>query len=407
MKIAIFTDIYAPWGNGGIASSIRAQKSELEKMGHEVVLFCPGFDAKEKGVVNVPSHKYIRISDSVVAMRPSVVEAFVLEKFPNFGDFDVVHVHYEASCSIAGVRLAEKFNVPLVQTQHGREDVAISVNMPHPIKLLTATVLNFAHGRCLSHTMKVKRDHYQAPTFTRAKMWSLVVNHAEHADVVVTPSNHFAQKIEHYGVTRPIMVVSNGISQELVDEKFAARKMQEGDVLKMIWNCRVSKEKRIMPLLRALKMLKRPYVLHVYGDGNTLKRAEKYAKKHNLKVKFYGETDRKKIIKRMAEAHLGVTVSYNFDVQPMTLLEAEATGLPVFFCDPCMMEIVLQGGFVIAGGPEAEAMAMALEDMPAERVTEMSRIMLASRKNVLQKTQIKRLIEVYKTAIELKKTKSK
>lgn len=407
MKIAIFTDIYAPWGNGGIASSIRAQKSELEKMGHEVMLFCPGFDAKEKGVINVPSHKYIRISDSVVAMRPSVVEAFVLEKFPNFGDFDVVHVHYEASCSIAGVRLAEKFNVPLVQTQHGREDVAISVNMPHPIKLLTATVLNFAHGRCLPHTMKVKRDHYQAPTFTRAKMWSLVVNHAEHADVVVTPSNHFAQKIEHYGVTRPIMVVSNGISQELVDEKFAARKMQEGDVLKMIWNCRVSKEKRIMPLLRALKMLKRPYVLHVYGDGNTLKRAEQYAKKHNLKVKFYGETDRKKIVKRMAEAHLGVTVSYNFDVQPMTLLEAEATGLPVFFCDPCMMEIVPQGSFVIAGGPEAEAMAMALEDMPAERVTEMSRIMLASRKNVLQKTQIKRLIEVYKTAIELKKTKSK
>ena len=124
-------------------------------------------------------------------------------------------------------------------------------------------------------------------------------------------------------------------------------------------------------------------------------------------MKFYGETDRKKIIKRMAEAHLGVTVSYNFDVQPMTLLEAEATGLPVFFCDPFMMEIVPQGSFVIAGGPEAEAMAMALEDMPAERVTEMSRIMLASRKNVLQKTQIKRLIEVYKTAIELKKTKSK
>lgn len=406
MKIAIFTDIYAPWGNGGIASSIRAQKSELEKLGHEVTLFCPGFDAKEKGVVNVPSHKVLRISDSVVAKRPSEVEKFIIDNFPDFGDFDVVHVHYEASCSIAGVRLAQKFNLPLVQTQHGREDVAIAVNMPHPIKLLTATALDFAHSKCLPHTIKVKRDKYQAPTLTRAKMWSVVVNHAEHADVVITPSKHFAQKIEHYGVTRPIVVVSNGIPKELVDEKFPIRKMQDGDVLKMVWNCRVSKEKRIMPLLRALKMLKRPYVLHVYGNGNTLKRAERYAKKHNLKVKFYNEVPRPKIIKRMAEAHLSMTVSYNFDVQPMTLLEAEATGLPVFFCDPCMIEIMPQGSFVIAGGPEAEAMAMALESMPAERVEEMSKIMLANRKNVLQDVQIKKLLDVYKMAIELNKTKS-
>lgn len=405
MKIAIFTDIYAPWGNGGIASSIRAQKSELEKMGHEVVLFCPGFNAKEKGVVNVPSHKRIRVSDSVIAMCPSVVEAFVLEKYPNFDEFDVVHVHYEASCSIAGVRLAERFKIPLVQTQHGREDVAIAVNMPHPIKLLTATVLNAAHGRCLSHTIKVKRDKYQAPTWTRAKMWSLVVNHAEHADVVITPSNHFAQKIKHYGMTRPIVVVSNGIPQELVDEKFPIRKMRDGDVLKMVWNCRVSKEKRIMPLLRALKLLKRPYVLHVYGNGNTLKRAKNYAKKHNLKVKFYGEVKREKIVARMREAHLSVTVSYNFDVQPMTLLEAEATGLPVFFCDPCMIEIMPQGSFVISGGPEAEAMAMALDNMPAAQVEEMSKTMLANRKDVLQKTQIKKLLDVYKMAIELNKTK--
>lgn len=406
MKIAIFTDIYAPWGNGGIASSVRAQKAELEKLGHDVTLFCPGFDAKEKGVVNVPSHKRIRISDSVVAMRPSVVEAFVLEKFPDFGAFEVVHVHYEASCSIAGVRLAERFGVPLVQTQHGREDVAISVNMPHPIKWLTAVSLDLAHGKCLPHTARVKRDKYQAPTFTRARMWDVVVNHAEHADVVITPSDHFAQKIEHYGVERPIVVVSNGIPQELVDEKFPVRKMEDGDVLKMIWNCRVSKEKRIMPLLKALKMLKRPYVLHVYGCGNTLKRAKRYAKKHNLKVKFYGEVPRAKIMKRMSEAHLSMTVSYNFDVQPMTLLEAEATGLPVFFCDPCMVEIVPQGGFVLAGGPEAEAMAMALENMPAERVAEMSKAMLANRKEVLQKVQIKKLIEAYKMAIELKKTKA-
>lgn len=401
MKIAIFTDIYAPWGNGGIASSIKAQKTELEKMGHEVVLFCPGFDAKESGVVNVPSHKKIRISDSVIAKRPSLVEEFVLEKYPNFDEFDVVHVHYEASCSIAGVRLAHRFNLPLVQTQHGREDMAISVNMPHPIKLLTATALDTMHGICLPHTIKVRRDRFQAPTFTRAKMWSLVVNHAEQADIVITPSDHFAQKIEHYGVTKPIMVVSNGIPRELVSEEFATRQLEDGDVIKMIWNCRVSKEKRIMPLLQALKELKRPYVLHVYGCGNAMKIAQKYAEKNHLKVKFYGEVKRPKIIERMREAHLSVTVSYNFDVQPMTLLEAEATGLPVFFCDPAMREVVPVGSYVLADSPEAAALQITLDGLDSAEIAKMSKKMLANRTEVLQEKQVQRLLEVYKKAIAM------
>ncbi len=399
MKIAVFTDIYAPWGSGGIASSIKAQKDELEKRGHEVVVFCPGFNAREKNVVNVPSHKVIKVSNSVIAQRPKVVEEFVLSKFPNFAEFDVVHVHYEASCSIAGVRLAKKFGLPLVQTQHGREDMAIAVNVPHPLKFVTAGVLKFAHGRCLPHTIKVKRDKFQAPTFTRAKMWNLIVNHAEQADVVITPSKHFARKIEHYGVTKPVVVVSNGIPEELVAEDFEVRKLSDGDVLKIVWNCRVSKEKRMMPLLMALKGLKRPYILYVYGDGNALKKAQKYAERHNLKVKFYGRVDRAKIVKRMREAHLSATVSYNFDVQAMTLLEAEATGLPVFFCDPCMREIMPAGSYVMADSPEAEAMMMALEDLPAGQIEKMSTVMLKHRKEVLQDAQIAQLLKVYRLAM--------
>lgn len=403
MKIAIFTDIYAPWGSGGIATSIKAQKAELEELGHEVVLFCPGFDAKEKGVVNVPSHEKLRVSGSVIAKRPRDVEAFVLEKYPEFGEFDVVHVHYEASCSIAGVRLAQRFDVPLVQTQHGREDMAIATNIPHPFKLMVASILNFAHGRCLPHTIKVKRDKFQAPTLTRAKMWSMVVNHAEQADIVITPSRHFADKIEHYGMSKPIRQVSNGIPESLVGEEFTVRELEDGAVLKMIWNSRVSKEKRMMPFLQALKNLKRPYVLHVYGNGNELKKAQRYAEKNRLKVRFYGAVPREKIIARMRDSHLSVVVSYNFDVQPMTLLEAEATGLPVFFCDPAMREVVAQDGYIMADGPSAVSMELALDNFPASDVAKMSKKMLAHRGEVLQSKQVKKLIDVYKEAIALKK----
>lgn len=398
MKIAVWTDIYAPWSDGGIASSVKAQKDELEKLGHEVTVFCPGFKAQEKNVVTVPSHRWLRINKAVLAKRPEKVEQFVLNKFPNFGDFDVVHVHYEASCSLAGVRLARRFGVPVVQTMHGREDRAVEINVPHPWKYLVASILCHLHRKYLLHQIRVKKDKFQAPTRTRAKMWEIMVNQAEAADVIITPTQHFAHKLEHYGVDKPIQVVSNGVPEELVEAEFAERNLEDGAVLKLLWNSRTSHEKRILPFLKAVSMLRRPYLLCVYGDGNDYKKAQKYAQQKHLKVKFFGRQKREKIIKKMRESHLGIMASYNFDTQGMTLLEAEATGLPVFFCDPEMLEVVPEKSYILAGGPSAEAMAIALENFDASDVQKMSKQMLKHRQEVLQSTQIKQLLKVYELA---------
>lgn len=399
MKIAVFTDVYTPWTTGGIVSSIVAQKAELERLGHEVTVFCPGFNAREKGVATVPTHKLIKINDAPLAMRPTKVEAYILQKYADFTKFDVVHVHYEASCSLAGVRLARRFGIPLVQTMHGREDMAIAVNVPHPLKYIVATLLNTMHGKYLPHELKVRKDKFQAPTRTRAKMWELMVNQAEVADVVTAPSQHFAHKLEHYGVTRPLKVVSNAVDVKFLEETVRTRTMEDGDVLKMIWNSRVSKEKRILPFLEALKLLKRPYVLCVYGDGNMLKKAKKLAEKNGLKVKFYGRQKREKIMSRMQDSHLSIVASYNFDTQGMILLEAEAAGLPVFFCDPEMVEIVPEGSYVLAGGPDPVSMAIALENLPAKDIVKMSKKMIRARKSVSQDVQIKKLLEVYELAV--------
>jgi len=401
MKIAIFTDLYEPWATGGIISSIKAQKTELEQQGHEVVVFCPGFGSQDKTVIAVPTHSWLRINGAVIAKRPSAIEKYVLEKFPDFASFDVVHVQYEASCSIAGIRLAKKFNLPLVQTMHGREDIAIATNVAHPLKYLTAVFLNGAHRICLGQMEKVERDIYQAPTMTRAKMWTLMVNHANLADVVTAPSRHFADKLEHYGVEKPIVVVSNGVANELVMSEIPVRQLNEGDTLKMIWNSRVSKEKRIMPFLRALLKLERPYILYVYGDGNDLRKAQKFARENRMKVKFYGVAKREKIFQKMKDAHLGVVASYNFDVQPMTLLEAEAVGLPVMICDPALREVVPRGGCLMAESPTVNGLAKTLNEMPAEKIGEMSEVMLKNRCNVMQEKQTEKMLEVYRRVIKM------
>ena len=95
--------------------------------------------------------------------------------------------------------------------------------------------------------------------------------------------------------------------------------------------------------------------------------------------------------------HLSVTVSDGFDTQGLTLLEAEAAGLPVFFCDPDMKESVPRGGYVMSRSGSVADMAEALDALckDAEKITKMSQVMLSKRAEILQSAQIPKLYKVY------------
>ncbi|MBQ3325595.1 glycosyltransferase [Candidatus Saccharibacteria bacterium] len=406
MRIAIFTDVFLDVP-GGIPSSIKAQRASLEKLGHEVTIFCPGLSIPkgEKNIELVPTHKHLRANGAPLSKSPELVEKWVREKYPMFG-FDLVHVHYEASCSLAGARLAKLYKVPLVQTMHGREDMAIAINVPHPFKTIAALLLNKLHSVYIPHKKMVPYDNDLAPTVARARMWTLMVNHANFADQVITPSQHFANKLKQYGVEKPITVVSNGVADEMVkklgsSESKLVRKMRAGDTLKIFWNSRISREKRIIPFLQAMAIMKEPCELTACGDGNALEVARRYAKRHKIKATFYGRVPHEKMLDKMLSQHISATVSYGFDTQGLTLLEAEVTGMPVFFCDPDMKESVPKGGFIMSDGPDVKSMAKALDALSCrpEKIEEMSRVMLKNRENVLQSTQIKKLIQVYQTAL--------
>lgn len=421
MRIAIFTDVFLDVP-GGIPSSIRAQKRSLEELGHEVFVFAPGTNkslknmpaAERKNVILVPTHKIIRPNGAPLSKRPSKVEKAVLVKFPEF-DFDLVHVHYEASCSIAGMRLARRFTKPLIQTMHGREDMAVQINIPKGLKTLVALILCFLHSRYIPHYKQATVDASLAPTLARRKMWNIMINHANYADKVITPSEHFKTKIVEMGVSKPVFVVSNGVDDDMVSELDARvkrvggsliRKVEDGDKLRIFWNSRLSKEKRIMPFMEALSLMREPFCCTFVGDGNGLRPAQRFAEKHNLihgknqQVIFYGRVPHEEVLDKMLKQHLSATVSYGFDTQGLTLLEAEVTGLPVFFCDPDMKENVPKGGFVMSDGCSPAQIAYTLDMVArnAKKIEEMSKVMLAHRKEILQSTQIKKLLDVYSGA---------
>lgn len=405
MKIAIFSDCYLDL-TGGIVSSINAQKKALEARGHEVYVFSTGYrrtDAELRELARehiyvVPSCRLFFKGLTPVSRRPGIVEKWILKNFAGLADFDVFYVHYEGGCSIAALRLARRLGVPSVQVMHGREDMGVSMVVPFGLRTVVGVLLNWFHSWYLPHPVKVARDDYLANTVAKAQMWTLMVNHANSADAVVTPSEHFRKKLIHYGVSKPVKVLPNGYPDDKFLAEVSVKSLEEGETLRIIWHSRVQGEKRIMPFLGALRLVPGKWRVEVYGGGTELGKARRYARRHRLPVKFYGDVSFGVVREAILKAHLDVLVSYNYDTFGMTLIEAEACGVPAFFCDSDLCEVVPAGGYVLADEPNPSEMAEALTELleHPERIRKMSAVMCKHRSEVLISKRIVKLEKIFR-----------
>lgn len=403
MKIAIFSDCYLDL-TGGITTVIDAQKAELERNGHTVYVFSTGFPRSKqqlqqlakKNIYCVPSCRFFFRGLTPISRRPNVLIKWFLEKHPELENFDVFYIHYEAGCSIAGLKLAKKLKVPSMQMMHGREDMGETNIIPLGLRTLVAIGLNFLHARYIPHIKHIKRDHYLADKIAKAKMWEIMVNHANDADVVLTPSEHFRAKLRHYGVQKKIEVLPNGFRDDRFPVEAKAKHYAPDQELRIVWHSRVSAEKRMMPFLEALTRVDGKWKLDVFGGGGDYFRAQRFAKRHHLNVHFHGNVKFEKIQAVILKSHLDVLVSYNFDTFGMTLIEAEAACVPVFFCDPDMREIVPEGGYIMSKKQTPESMAQTLNQIfqHPEKINQMSLIMQKNRKNIMMSRRIKKLEKI-------------
>lgn len=426
LRIAIFTDVFLGIP-GGIPSSIRAQKTALESLGHQVTIFCPGtqqdfenplsqFGANhDPNIILVPTAKFL-VNGAPFSKWTKHVIRFIEEKYPNLTEsFDFFHIHYEATTSMAGLLLAKKYGIKVVQTMHGREDMAIAINVPHPFKTLAATGINLIHRTTLKPIAKksLKPDYQNteiknlAPTIARRQMWQMMVRQANLADQVITPSAHFAKKLQLFGVTRPISVISNGIAdQEMTNFTPQVRSYQRSEPLRILWFSRLSKEKRILPFLESLKLAQElepnfRFIFTIIGDGNQMSKVQKFCKKHfdEASIKIFGTIPHQEILQKYTkDQHLSIINSYQFDTQGLTILEAAACNLPVIYADPDMSEIVPNHGGLCAKSPNPCAMTELLLKIyhQPELIQKLSQNLAASEKTYLQSQQIEKLLKLYR-----------
>lgn len=393
------TDYYLPT-LGGVQTAIKAHKEELERAGHEVTVFCPlSAPSTDPTVVRLPSARAFAPDGYPFTWTRRAAAAVLRAELPGT---DVVHVHTEMFAALAAFRAAEELGIPVVQTMHGRIDVYTRSVLPVPS--IGTAVLAALHRRGLSHDgVRITAGTHYTRTPAARRMWRLMVSQAGHADQVVVPSAHFAAKLAAQGVRTPMRVLSNGLEDSVLDAVGSPdpRTRREDEPLRVMWCGRLSPEKRPRVFVDAMGRVPGA-VAAMYGDGVERRRVAADARRAGRdRIAVHGAVPQQEVLRAMRDAHVLVSSSWDFDNQPMVLLEAVAAGLPVVVADPDLAEALPADGVLVAQTPDAAGIAsalIALRDDP-DRVRRMSEAAIAHRPRVAQGTHRDALLEVYRDAI--------
>ena len=390
------TDYYLPT-LGGVQTLVKAHREALEAAGHEVVVVCPlAAPSGDEGVVGLPTSPVFKPDGYPFTWPYSGAESTLREVIRGA---DVVHVHSELIGAIAGLRAARDLGIPSVQTMHGRVDVYTAKVLPLPS--VSSIPLAWLHRRRIPHVTRAAGGEAFTSTRLARRMWRLMVNQANFADHVIVPSEHFAVKLRGQGVVTPMTVLSNGLEASVLTQLTGATQRRPADGLRVMWCGRVSPEKRPEVLVEAMAQLPADVTADLYGEGLALASTRRLVRRLGLeqRVRLHGAVPQAEVLAAALAHDVFVSTSYDFDNQPMVILEAIASGLPVVLCDPDLGEFIPDGGFEAAPEPTVGALAATLRRLRAEpdRVASMSRAMLDGADTAAQATHLRGLLDIYES----------
>ena len=397
VQIALVTDYYLPT-LGGVQTAVKALREGLERAGHEVTVCCPADEPSEDpGIVTLPVSGVFRPDGYPFAWSPRRVRAHLREEFRARG-IQVVHTHSEMFAALSGIRVARELGLPVVHTMHGRIDVFTTSLLPAPV--VTAPLLAWLHHRQVPHSgIRVDvRTPYTASRLAR-RMWRLMAAQSRASDQVVVPSEHFAQKLAEVGVATPTTVISNGVEPSVLATVGSpvVRELAPGEPLRALWVGRLSPEKRPEVFVDAVRQVGEGVQAIMFGDGVARRAVARAAA--DGPVRLGGSVPQAEVLAEMQRSHVLVSSSLDFDNQPMVILEAIASGLPVLYADPELAEVVPEGAGFTAPTPDAAGLAAVLTRLKREPelVRRASEAMLAVRDSAA--VQVGPVVAVYESLI--------
>ncbi len=294
MKIAFFSDSYWPQING-VTISIDNFAEELEKKGHEIIIFAPKPKEKIQSKFNVfwipsialPTYKEYRIS--------SVISFEAEKKLKEFNP-DLIHVHTPFSVGWIGLNLAKKLNKKVIGTYH---TYLPDFMMYLPLPLIKKSEI------------------------AKKGVWFYSRLFYNKCDLVTTPTEKSAKELRKNEIKK-VKVLPNGINFSLFNSFKCNKKISEK---KIVYFGRISFEKNIDVLINAMKFLPE-FSLTVIGSGPALNSLKKKASEiQEKKIKFIDALKGKELAKKVAESNAFVTAA-TMETQGLTLAEAMSSGMP-------------------------------------------------------------------------------
>lgn len=386
MKIAFFTDDYLPFVHG-VTTSIQNYRQALEALGHEVFIVAPkpqvkGWDDKDDHVIRLPSvNSYVFDKRPVSLLYPGIARKL-------YGRFDIVHSQTQFYLGIIAGMVAKHDKIPHFTTVHTLytellDDyplattaglIAASVGFPFIYK--TKPILPFDSAREIRELSQL-----DAAEIKKKQGWRIMAAFVNKDDVCFAPSAHLAATLKENGTQIPIHILPNGISLERYrNSKASDSPLKKGPNDKfIICVARVSGEKRQRVLIDAMPSIKDPNIkLIIVGDGPERARLEARAEELGMlgdRIVFMGLQPPEVVAAMMKQADVFTLASYRFDNQPMVILEAIASGLPVVYCDDNLTEGLTTDNAYLTDGPEAKDFAKAFTALLADkkRLAEMSK----------------------------------
>lgn len=409
MKIAYFTDDYLPYVHG-VTTSIQNYRQALEKLGHEVYIIAPkksGYEDNDDHVIRLPSVNSVIFENRPISLHyPGIARK--LDKY----DFDVVHSQTQFYMGGLAYMVAKRKKIPHITTIHtlfteliddyplaiSAGVVFVSIGIPFVFK--TKPVLPFSDTK---EIMASSRSDLR--NILKKQGWKLMAEFTNHTSGFIAPSEHLAKTLIDHGARSECHVLPNGVMLE----RYAAAKASDSPITKrpgeklIICVARLSAEKRQATIVEAMKYLKTKNVrLVLVGEGPLGEKLEALAEAYGVheRIVFAGAQSSASVAALMKQADIFTLPSYRFDNQPMVILEAIASGLPIVYCDNKLKEGLTPENALLTRGRSARAFATAFDELLAddEKRSAMARASKQVAKNFDINNLAKKMIELYQSA---------
>lgn len=392
MKIAFFTETYPPYING-VATQTEILKRTFEEMGHEVLVVTVGSEKLdvprfENNVAYMPGYLLKRIYNYRIAKRVSLSKLDFVKEF----NPDIIHIQNEFSIGHAGIRFSREYNIPYVYMLHSEYD-------------------QFLFYVGLKRFNKISRklsDEYlkKLPNF---------------AEIVLSPSKKAQKYIDRQKIKKEVVVIENSVENKLfsvTDEKIKFRE-EFRKKYQIDYNCkafvfvgRIGREKNIFELINNFiyaDLPKEKAKLFIIGGGPDSEEINQIIKDSNSEDRIIslGSILNTEIPKYLYAMDYYTTASLS-EMHSISMLEGMASGLPALIkLDEPNKDQIKTGinGYQWDTKEEFKELFTNIINLSEEEAKKLKDSTLEYSKNNDNFSQARKLINVYKTAIEMSKNK--